>query len=161
MKNIALIALCGLLTGCGTEVKKLGPRADPKAKDDKSSCAGTGLPAFHEVSVVVNDILPAKIALELEGEMKLSECPGVDPSEPETAMDRETVNKLKFTVMHGKFFRTLPKSVSFRVLDMGDCKVTPREIVAKVNIPLVFVRETPKGPKCGTNVYARVLVSQD
>jgi hypothetical protein len=155
MKYLRLYAIL-VLVGCGTEVKTLGKK--PTEKEPKASCPPALLVPFHEMMVQFTSAPPPKLALVLEGVEEFNECKTLIEQPPVVTLERFNNNSVGILVQHFGAYPELPRDVSFRLLDLGDCKVAPVQLLAVDKAPLPFTVEYPYGPKCQVRTTARLRI---
>jgi hypothetical protein len=139
-------------------VKTLGKQEEQKP----SACPGAAHIPFHEITIHFGNPPPAKLALVLEGERKVDECRRPAEAPPIVKLERRSGYAMVVTVQHFGAYQELPRDVSFRLLDLGDCSEPEgKEVLAVSRLPLVFETDFPNGPKCAGRTYARVqLIKQ-
>jgi hypothetical protein len=115
---------------------------------------------YHEVEIETGDVLPNKIAIEVEGEIKYDECLEQDviPPPPIVHGERRKIG-LAVVVEHFGAYEQLPEDVSFRVYDRTNCSADVLYFEAS-NVPLEFQKVYPNGPKCGSNTFAKTSVTK-
>ncbi len=112
---------------------------------------------YHRVNVHTSEPIPKKVAVMVEGVLKYDEClrqPVInDPPITEVARKPGIVSVI---VMHLAPIKVLPTSITFEILDRGNCKTAPATYYKGMSIPLVFTNENPDG--CGATLSATVDV---
>jgi hypothetical protein len=146
--------------GCGTAPKSLGKNGNggPGAKDQPDKCPGGAISPSHEVDLHLKEPAPAKLALEIDGKREVDECHDLTETPPFVVPEKKAGNEFDFTVIHNGAYPTLPTEISFRLIDLGDCKMAEREVFAAERLALRFESDYPNGVRCPGRVHATLQV---
>lgn len=144
-----------MLAACGTEPKTLKRE---KGVTRETSCPPYIPVDFHVISFSSTKPIPEKIAIEIDGVMKGNDCAEVAKSPPLVSYPRPTPNMLSIRVEHFSAYPALPADVSFRIIDLGDCKVPPVDFFKSGKLPLKFVQSYPSGKQCKERNEAYITV---
>lgn len=156
---ILLLAICAAsLAGCGTDPKVHTRRGDDKGKDKNPKCPAA-LETFHQLTLILKNAIPVRLALEINGRRELDECRPADTTPPVVLGERDG-KKFTFTVMHAGAYPQPPAAVSFRLLDLGDCSGSESAVFGENNLPLQFVTDYPNGTSCPGRTFAARQVFQ-
>jgi hypothetical protein len=153
---LAVFAL--LCAGCGTDPKVLKNAGEDKGKQKPKLCSGN-LEPFHQLTLILKNPIPVKLALEINGRRELDECRAPDQAPPAVLGERDG-KKFTFTVMHAGAYPQPPASISFRLLDLGDCTGDESVVFGGNNLPLQFVTDYPNGTSCPGRTFAARQVFQ-
>ncbi len=128
--------------------------------NEKLSCPPSIYVPHHEVDIETEDVLPEKIAIEIEDEVKYDECleQAVIPPPPIVHGERRRTG-LAVVVQHYGAYEHLPEDVSFKIYDRKDCNVDTLFFEVS-NVSLDFQKVYPNGPKCGSNTVAKTKVTK-
>lgn len=147
------------LAGCGTE-RKVHTRKEggDKGKDKAPACPAAIEP-FHQLTLILKNAVPMKLAVEINGRLELDECGAADTLPPVVLGERDG-KKFTFTVMHRGAYPELPAAITFRLLDRGDCSGHESVVFGASNVPLQFVTDYPNGTSCPGRTFAAKQVFQ-
>lgn len=119
-------------------------------------CPGSVQVHFHDINIQFSSAPPPKLALILEGEEEYNDCKAVGEKPPIVTMERFASNQIGILVQHFGAYPELPRDVSFKLMNLGNCSVAPTEFMNVVKVPLEFVTSFPNGEKCGPRYTARL-----
>lgn len=150
-KLILLLAIFAL-AACGTEPKTLSRQpSEDKGKQKPQKCAA--IEPFHQLTLILKNPIPAKLALEINGRREIDECQAPDAVPPAVLGERDG-KKFTFTVMHTGAYAQPPATISFRLLDLGDCSGSEAAVYGENNLPLQFITDYPNGTSCPGRTFA-------
>jgi hypothetical protein len=146
--------------GCGTAPKNLSKNGNggTDAKDQPEKCPGGAISPSHEIDLHLKEPSPAKLALEIDGKREIDECRELPETPPFVVPEKKAGNEFDFTVIHNGAYPTLPTEISFRLVDLGDCKGAEREVFSAERLALKFESDYPNGIRCPGRVHATLLV---
>jgi hypothetical protein len=154
MKRAFLLLFAVCLAACGP--KTLSTVRDTK-KDDKSArCPSDARAPTEEISLLFSGAVPARIAVDVEGERRYSECVAAPVKNPVVQADRYADHRLVLNIQHFDFSR--PKTLAYAVKELVDCGEKENDIVPLNVIPISHVTEYPDGTKCAGQPVARILL---
>lgn len=164
MRKLSIVIGASLiLFSCGTEPKTVVMRNKNKASDpQKSSCPGIAPANYHVITLLgLAQPLPAKMAVILDDKMEVNDCVPVPPKKnvPVVMTERLLGKDFRITVDHTERFSSPPLKVSLKVLDLGDCNQTPRELYGNANLGLTFERDYPNGASCKARQIAKASIA--
>jgi hypothetical protein len=151
MKKIFLCLTALLFIACGsTEPKTViaKGKVTGKGPPQNSRCPATAPESFHNVTVRGLTNIPSRVAVVIDNILEVDECTVREEFPPIVNFLRFDAATINFVVRHTGAYSTPPQSISFRILDMGDCKVPGKEYFRIDNLPLTFTREAVGGPTC-------------
>lgn len=160
MKSSLVLLISLLLFSCGTEPKVLGQKKDKEEKPS-SQCPPSVVVPFHEIMVYFSAPPPPRISVIVEGEEELNECKAVVEKPPIVTIERFTGNILGILVQHYGAYPTLPRDVSFKIMDLGNCSGVATEFMKVEKAPLAFTTQYPHGPKCNPRTTARLKLKKE
>ncbi len=151
MKKLALFLSLFVITACNSNNNNPDP--------GKFSCLGVVYIPYHRIDIETEEVLPDKIAIEIEGEIKYDECleQAVIPPPPIVHGERRKIG-LAVVVQHFGAYKELPEDISFRVFDRKDCSAAEELFFEASNVPLEFEKVYPAGVECGSNTFAKATV---
>jgi hypothetical protein len=156
MKNLfsALAALL-LLASCGprnvSAIKK-------KASDDIVTCPSQILMPEEMITVFFNGPLPGRMAIDVGGQRKYSECTVLREAPPLVKVDRLPGNRVALKLQ--RFEQNRAGDITFTIKNLKDCKGTEEDLVKVDHSPLRYAMEYPNGEKCGGHAVAHLEVFQ-
>jgi hypothetical protein len=151
MRKVILIVFF-ILSACA-------PKQQLSKEDQESACpSALNLPQ-HEVVIHSTGILPSKLAIQLEGEWRWSECASYADKPPIVRVQR-SANKVSFTVLHQDFYAKPPENISFRLVGADSCGSATRDLLAVNQHALRFVTDYPNGKDCGARTKAQAVFIQ-
>lgn len=156
--KLMLLLAVFVVVGCGTEAKNHSRKGEDKGKDKPKSCPAA-LEPFHQLTLILKNPIPAKLALEINGRREIDECQAPDLVPPVVFGERDG-KKFTFTVMHTGAYPQPPAAISYRLLDLGDCSGTESVVFGENGLPLQFVTDYPNGTSCPGRTFAARQVFQ-
>lgn len=153
----AIFCLCALtLTACGPKVLD-GDKEKFKTKQPVT-CPGVVRFPTEEVTIFLTNPPPARLAVEVEGERKYSECQNIKDSPPVTRVERLPGNRL--LVKFNRFDRSQLADLSFAVKNLKDCSAgsVEEDLVKEERTPITYVTDYPEGKGCAARETARLEI---
>src|SRR5687768_7440345 len=115
MKKIIPVSLL-LLAGCGQNVV---PGVNRKPLDPSPACPMALRQPREEITIFFSSIPPGRVAVEVAGQRKYSECEVLRGSPPLVRVERLSGNRLSLKFQ--RFEKRRAGEVSFSVKDLKDC----------------------------------------
>lgn len=153
-----LAIFAAALAGCGTDPKVLNKTGDDKGKQKPRVCS-VPLEPFHQLTLILKNPIPVKLALEINGRRELDECRAPDQVPPVVYGERDG-KKFTFIVMHTGAYPQPPAAISFRLLNLGDCSGPESVVFGENNLALQFLTDYPNGTGCPGRTFAAKQVFQ-
>jgi hypothetical protein len=162
MAKLFLALSAFILVACGTEAKNLCPNNDCRTeKQKREQCAALGTGSFHEVTVKLNNSVPANIGVDIDGERRFDECTTANQKAPYVTVQRSAGNRVIVRVEHAGAYTALPTKMAINVINLQSCenRAAPVSVFTANDIALSFTKESSSSACPGRDV-ARVSVQQ-
>ncbi|MGZ3694751.1 MAG: hypothetical protein ACXWQO_11250 [Bdellovibrionota bacterium] len=150
----ALAALF-LLASCGP---RNVPAIKKKTSNDVVTCPSQILMPEELVTVFFNGPLPGRMAIDVGGQRKYSECAVLREAPPIVKVERLPGNRVALKLQ--RFEQNRAADITFAVKNLKDCKGTEEDVVKADHLPLRYAMEYPNGEKCSGHAVAHMEVIQ-
>lgn len=161
MRNWGLVLLIALLAaGCGPkDHKPSSPETGKLRPDTKPPCPLQPRAPYQEVTVLLQNSVPGRVAFDLEGKRRVNECNPVKDEEPVIRYERRGAKRVIFVMHYRQAGRDLPSMLTFSLKRQVDCQTgAEEELAAAKDMPITFETTYPDGKHCASQAVAKVRV---
>jgi hypothetical protein len=153
MSKIFPLAFCAVFfVGCGQNIV---PPVSKKLFDASVTCPKSLRQPQEELTIFFGTPPPGRIAIDIAGQRKYSECTTLRTPPPIVGLERLPGNRLSIKLQRLENRRV--DEILFSVKNLHDCSGAPEgDLVKDEHAAIRYVMEFPDGPNCPGQPVARM-----